>query len=157
MRWIHIDDMVELKEGEYARAIRAIPSDADYLEDHFPGFPVMPQSLLIESMAQTAGILIGKSSGFKRDIILAKIDRAEFFVMARPGDRLTIDARIEELREEGAKVKCRITLDGREVGRSTLVFAVLPEEGVPRLGARNFVFSGGLLSLFKLRKDLFST
>jgi 3-hydroxyacyl-[acyl-carrier-protein] dehydratase len=151
MRWIHIDDILELKEGEYARAVKTVPSNADYLEYHYPGFPIMPHSLLIESMAQTAGILVGKSVNFKRDVILAKIDSAEFFAITRPGDRLIIHAGVEELREEGASVECRISCGERAVARSRLMFAILTEKGAEMLGAKNFVFPTGLLSRFKLQ------
>jgi 3-hydroxyacyl-[acyl-carrier-protein] dehydratase len=151
MRWIHIDDILELKEGEYARAVKTIPSDADYLEYHYPGFQIMPHSLLIESMAQTAGILVGKSIDFKKDVMLAKIDRAEFFAITRPGDRLVIDARVEEMREEGASVECRIRCGDRAVARSRLMFAILHEKSREMLGASNFVFPSGLCSRFKLQ------
>jgi 3-hydroxyacyl-[acyl-carrier-protein] dehydratase len=151
MRWIHIDDMLELREGDFARAVKSIPSTADYLEDHFPSFPVMPECLLIESMAQTAGILVGRSLDFKKDIILAKIVRADFFAMARPGDRLIIEARMEKMEEEGARANCRVLCGGTEIGCSTLIFAILEEDDSRELGLRNFVFSGPILDLFKLR------
>ncbi len=151
MRWIHIDDMLELREGEFAKAVKAVPSNADYLEEHFPGFPVMPESLLIESMAQAAGILIGKSLGFKKDIILAKIDSAEFLFIARPGDRLIIEAGIEDLREEGARVSCCVKLADKVLGSATLIFAILSEDDLKNLGTGSFVFSGSLIELFKLR------
>jgi 3-hydroxyacyl-[acyl-carrier-protein] dehydratase len=151
MRWIHIDDMLELREGDFARAVKSIPSTADYLEDHFPAFPVMPECLLIESMAQTAGILVGQSLDFKKDIILAKIVRAEFFAMARPGDRLIIEARMEKMEEEGARANCRVLCGGTEIGCSTLIFAILKEDDSRELGLRNFVFSGPILDLFKFR------
>ena len=153
MRWIHIDDIVELEQGRYARAVRAVPSTADYLEDHYPGFPLVPHSLLIESMAQTGGILVGKSSGYTRDVILAKIERAEFLSLTRPGDRLVIEARMNEEREEGARVDCSITRGGETVARCSLFFAVLPPDGIRDLGARNFVFSGGIFSLFSSIRD----
>jgi 3-hydroxyacyl-[acyl-carrier-protein] dehydratase len=150
VRWIHIDDMLEFKEGECAKAVKTVPSDADYLDHHYPGCPIMPHSLLIESMAQTAGILIGKSVAFKRDVILAKIDSADFFSITRPGDRLIVEARVEEMRDEGASMECRISCGDREVARSRLVFAILNEKGAAVLGASNFVFSGELLSRFGL-------
>lgn len=148
MRWIHIDRIIELRQGEYARAIKAVPSCTDFLQDHFPGFPVMPHSLILESMAQTAGLLIGRSIRFERDVILAKIDRADFLSITRPGDLLIIEARIEELRDEGAKAQCSVLCGDREVARASLVFAILGDEDARSLGARGFVFPEGLLSRF---------
>jgi len=153
MRWIHIDDILELKEGDFARAVRAIPSNADYLEHHYIGFPVMPNSLLIESMAQTAGILVGQSFGFAKDVILAKVDNAEFLSIVRPGDRLLIEARIQEMREEGARVECRIRRGDSEVAHGMLVFAFLNDKAARELDARGFVFSPGLLAQFARLKE----
>lgn len=146
MRWIHIEDWREVAEGESAEAVRTVPSDLDFLRDHYPLFPLMPHSLLIESMAQTGGILVGKLFGFRRDVILAKIDRADFKALVRPGDRLLVAARIEERREEGARVACRITRGAEEVACATLFFALLGDEDAGKLGARGFVFETGALS-----------
>jgi 3-hydroxyacyl-[acyl-carrier-protein] dehydratase len=151
MRWIHIDDWREVAEGESAEAVRTIPSDLDFLRDHYPSFPLMPHSLLIESMAQTGGILVGKIFGFERDVILAKIDRAEFVSVTRPGDRLRIHARIEEKRDEGARVACRIIRGEDEVARATLFFALLGEGDAGKLGARGFVFAAGVLAQFSVK------
>lgn len=151
MRWIHIDDWREVAPGEAAEAVRTIPSDLECLGGHYPAFPLMPHSLLVESMAQTAGILVGKLFGFSRDVILAKIDRAEFFALTRPGDSLRISARVEEKREEGARVACGIRRGEEEVARATLFFALLGEEDAGKLGARGFVFSAGTLAGFSVK------
>jgi 3-hydroxyacyl-[acyl-carrier-protein] dehydratase len=150
MRWIHIDNILELKEGEYARAVKRVPADTDYLNAHYPGFPLMPHSLLIESMAQTAGILIGQGLKFEKDVILAKIDRAEFHAIVRPGDNLTVTARLEEAREEGARAACAIHRGDEEVARAVLVFAVLSDQAAAGIGKKNFVFSGSLIELLNL-------
>ena len=60
MRWIWIDRFVEFVDGSHAKAIKNVSLSEDHLHDHFPGFPVMPQSLMLEGMAQTGGILLGK-------------------------------------------------------------------------------------------------
>jgi 3-hydroxyacyl-[acyl-carrier-protein] dehydratase len=149
MRWFHLDGITELIEKEKAVAVKVIPGNADYLKEHYPGFPVMPESLLIESMAQVAGLLIGKSTGFTKNIILAKIDKADFFAIVRPGDGLTIEAGVAEIREEGAMAECRINIGDTLIARSTLIFAFLPVEA-DGTGSENFVFSGEIKRLFGL-------
>ena len=148
MRWIHIEEWRETAAGESAEAVRTVPSDLDFMHDQYPSFPLMPHSLLIESMAQTGGILVGKLHGFRRDVILAKIDRAVFTALTRPGDRLQVTARIEERREEGARVACRITRQGEEVAQATLFFALLGAADAGKLGARGFDFEAGTFSQF---------
>ena len=78
MRWIWIDAFVDFESGQRASAVKNITLAEEYLHDHFPGYPVMPACLLIEGMAQTAGILVGESRSFAENVILAKIRKAEF-------------------------------------------------------------------------------
>ena len=79
MRWIWIDKFLEFRSGQFARAIKNLTLAEEHLHDHFPGYPVMPASLIIEGLAQTGGILVGEAGGFAEKVILAKIPRAEFF------------------------------------------------------------------------------
>ena len=57
MRWIWIDKFEHFEPGVSAVAIKNVSQAEDHLHDHFPGFPVMPASLMIEGMAQTAGVI----------------------------------------------------------------------------------------------------
>src|SRR5262245_41783391 len=71
MRWMWIDRIVELVPGKKAVAIKNVTMAEEHLHDHFPAgqgrpaLPVMPASLIIEGMAQTAGILVGHAVHFK--------------------------------------------------------------------------------------------
>lgn len=64
MRWIWIDKFVEFQSRLSAVAIKNISLAEDYLHDLYPAFPIMPASLIIEGMAQTAGILVGEAPIF---------------------------------------------------------------------------------------------
>jgi len=80
MRWIWIDKFVEFESGRRAVAVKNVTLAEEHLHDHFPGFPVMPETLMIEAMAQTAGILVGQARGFQEKVILAKIKKAIFLI-----------------------------------------------------------------------------
>ena len=54
MRWIWIDKFIEFQSGQKAVAVKNVTMAEEHLHDHFPGFPVMPECLMIEGMAQTA-------------------------------------------------------------------------------------------------------
>ena len=75
MRWIWIDRFTEFVSGDRAVAVKNVSRAEDYLEQHLPGYPIMPPSLMIEGMAQTAGILVGEARQFTEKVILAKIRR----------------------------------------------------------------------------------
>jgi len=102
MRWIWIDRLVRFEPGKTAQAVKNVSLAEEYLHDHFPGHPVMPAALIIEGMAQTAGLLICEASGFKEKVILAKVTKAVFEDLAVPGDRLLYTAKIEQINEQFA-------------------------------------------------------
>src|SRR5512136_1736542 len=103
MRWIWIDKFIEFESGKRAVAIKNLTLAEEHLHDHFPGYPVMPACLMIEGMAQTAGILVGEARDFAEKVILAKIRRAEFAGVARPGQQLRYEATIESITPEAAQ------------------------------------------------------
>ena len=55
MRWIWIDKFLEFRSGQFARAIKNLTLAEEHLHDHFPGYPVMPASLIIEGLAREPG------------------------------------------------------------------------------------------------------
>lgn len=100
MRWIWIDKFVQFTPKQSAVAVKNVSLAEEHLHDLHPAFPIMPHTLIIEGMAQTAGILVGQARDFSEKVILAKIGRATFFRLTRPGDTLTFEAKIEQLNEQ---------------------------------------------------------
>src|SRR3954468_25013165 len=84
MRWIWIDKFIEFESGKQAKAIKNLTLAEEHLHDHFPGFPVMPNSLIVEGLAQTGGLLVGEYNQFKEKVILAKVPTAKFHFPAIP-------------------------------------------------------------------------
>src|SRR5580704_8779443 len=90
-----IDRIVELDLG--SRTIRTqatVPAASTIFEGHFPGFPLMPGVLLLESMAQTSGWLIIGITGFSRMPFLAAFKEAKLRSFVKPGDSLQIAASV---------------------------------------------------------------
>lgn len=110
MRWMWIDRFERFEVNVAAVAVKNVALSEDHLHDHFPGFPVMPASLMIEGMAQTAGILVGAARDFKEKVILAKIGKASFARLVRPGDQIVYSAVIANLNETGASISGTITV-----------------------------------------------
>ncbi len=148
MRWIWIDSFVEFVSGERASAVKNVTLGEEYLHDHFPGYPVMPASLIIEGMAQTAGILVGEARGFAKNVILAKIRTAEFDDHAVPGDQLRYDAAIESLDERAAGTSGTVFKNGKPMGRVDLIFSHMEQADKPvDLPEHNFVFTDQFMTL----------
>jgi len=127
MRWYWIDRFLEFESGRYATAVKSVSLTEEYLKDHFPGYPIMPQSLVIEGLAQTGGLLVFENCGFAEKVILAKIPRADFCFDARPGDVLTYTARLESCQPNGAVVSATSHVDGRLQAESEIMYVYLDD------------------------------
>ncbi len=102
MRWFWIDRFVEFESGRSATAIKNISLAEDHLHDHFPGAPIMPNSLIIEGIAQTAGLLVAQHGDFVERVVLAKVSKVKFHTQAVPGDTLTYRVSIQDITKQGA-------------------------------------------------------
>jgi 3-hydroxyacyl-[acyl-carrier-protein] dehydratase len=139
MRWFWIDRFDEFVRGRHATAVKNVSLAEEHLHDHFPGCPLMPNSLVVEGMAQTAGLLVADAIDYNRRVVLAKVASAEFQCDAVPGDSLRFRAEILDLKPAGSLTRVRSTVadpQGAErlQGEAELFFAHLePGEGVPKL------------------------
>jgi len=141
MRWIWIDKFVEFQSGSHASTIKNVTLAEEHLHDHFPGFPIMPECLMIEAMAQTAGILVGEAGNFEEKVILAKVKKAAFFDYVRPGDSIRLDAAIENIAPEAASTTGKISCEGRPVAEIDLMFSHIDKNLAGKeFPDENFVF-----------------
>ena len=112
--------------------------------------PIMPHSLIVEGMAQTAGILVGEARNFEEKVILAKIGKATFHRLVRPGEVITYAAKIEQLNESGASISGRVTVDNELVAEIELMFSHIDQNMAGlEFPEHNFVFTEQFTELFK--------
>src|SRR6516165_8637997 len=142
MRWLWIDRFLEFQSKQSAKAVKNLSRAEDYFRDHFPVWPVMPASLILEGLAQTGGILVGEANDFREKVILAKISKAVFHREALAGEQLIYDVEMLMLGSEGASIKGRVTSNGTLVAEAELMFAHLDRNLSSKMfGDQNFVFS----------------
>jgi 3-hydroxyacyl-[acyl-carrier-protein] dehydratase len=154
MRWIWIDQFIEFNSGHSARAVKNLTLAEDHFRDHFPGYPVMPMTLMIEGLAQTGGILAGEAGGYREKVVLAKIQFARFRREAFAGEILHYTAEMLSYRPEGALVGAKAWVaDGRPdelLGEAEIFFAHLDQSRTQReTGEENFVFTSTLRHLLR--------
>ena len=141
MRWIWIDKITDFQSGQRATAIKNVSLAEEHLHDHFPGFPVMPEALMIEGMAQISGILVGEAKNFQEKVVLAKIRKAVFFDFVCPGDSLQLDTQIESITAEAASTAGHIARAGHKIARVDLMFSHVDQNMAGlEFPAENFVF-----------------
>jgi 3-hydroxyacyl-[acyl-carrier-protein] dehydratase len=110
MRWFWIDRFDEFVRARHATAVKNVSLAEEHMHDHFPGAALMPNSLIVEGMAQTAGLLVADAIDYNR--------RAE----------------ILDLKPTGSLTKVTSTVGDKVQGQAELFFAHLePGEGVPKL------------------------
>ena len=153
MRWLWIDRFTEFKSGQSARAVKNLSISEDLFRDHFPDYPVMPASLMLEGLAQTGGILAGEARDFKEKVVLAKVPSARFHREVLAGEVLTYDVELRTVRDEGASVAGRVLVGDEVVAEAEIFFAHLDQARSRQLfGEHNFVFSGELKKMLGLAR-----
>lgn len=166
MRWMWIDRVVELVPRQRLVAIKHVSMAEEHLHDHFPAtaerpaMPVMPMSLIVEGMAQTAGILVGHAEGFREKVILAKVGKAELTRDARPGETLRYTATVQHMDAVGASTHGVVELIEPSatggagvvttIGSIDLMFSHLDNNMAGRsFPSWNFVFSESFKTLLR--------
>ena len=150
MRWIWIDKFTEFTSRQSATAVKNVSLAEEHLHDLYPAFPIVPHSLIVEGMAQTAGILVGEARNFAEKVILAKIGRATFHRLVRPGETITYAARIEQLSEQGASIEGKVTVGDSLVAEIELMFSHIDQNMAGlEFPEHNFVFTEQFTELLK--------
>ena len=126
MHWYWIDQFIEFESPTRAKAIKAITLAEDHLHDHFPFFPVMPASLIIEGVAQAGGLLVSEVNGYREKVVLGKLPKFVFHnTIAVPGDVLTYSVEIKNLGPDGAIIEAAVHHGEELMAEGELVFAHL--------------------------------
>jgi 3-hydroxyacyl-[acyl-carrier-protein] dehydratase len=128
-----VDRVIEIVQDESAVAVKNVTINEPFFQGHFPGHPVMPGVLIVEAMAQTAGLLTQISSRMKGNqgsplFYLAKIDNARFNAVVAPGDQLRMEVRLKRLMRGMGLFIARSLVDGKEVASCELMCAARSEK-----------------------------
>jgi 3-hydroxyacyl-[acyl-carrier-protein] dehydratase len=118
-----VEEVVRAEGRIRARAV--VPETSTVFEGHFPGHPIMPGVLLIETMAQTAGYLLLALNAFARMPFLIEVRSAKLRNFVPPGTVLDVAARLEHDGDGFAITKASITSDGRAVADAEIRFRTL--------------------------------
>ena len=157
MRWIWIDKFTEFTPKVSATAVKNVSLAEEHLHDLYPAFPIVPHSLIVEGMAQTAGILVGEARNFAEKVILAKVGKATFHRLVRPGETIAFAASIQQLSEQGASISGTVTVTSGiqplPVAEIELMFSHIDQNlaGL-EFPEHNFVFTEQFTELLKTYK-----
>ncbi|MBR6347055.1 MAG: beta-hydroxyacyl-ACP dehydratase [Bacteroidales bacterium] len=130
MRFYLVDKVLEMSPGKYVEGVKCISLSDDIFNEHFPGYPIFPGSLMIEGMAQMSGIFLEwcrKEAGYSpRRAALTLVQKMKFRDIVTPGDRLIYRADVKSLYpEEYGVVTVKALKDGKLCAEGELLFTFL--------------------------------
>jgi 3-hydroxyacyl-[acyl-carrier-protein] dehydratase len=127
-----VDAILELEE-ERIVGIKNVTINEPFFAGHFPDFPVMPGVLIIEAMAQVAGVLVLKSIPDRKNklVLLASIEEAKFRRPVLPGHQLRIEMKVTKRKASVAKMHGQATVDGLVMAEAVLMCKLADRE--PRI------------------------
>jgi 3-hydroxyacyl-[acyl-carrier-protein] dehydratase len=121
-----IDRIIDLNLNDLTIRVEAnVPTDSTIFEGHFPGRPLMPGVLLIESMAQASGWLIIARNKFDKMPFLAAVKEAKLRTFVTPGQALTLSAKIVHEGSGFAMTEASVAVEGKTVCNAELTFRVV--------------------------------
>ena len=124
--FLMIDEVEEYVPGESATAYKFVNEDEYYFKGHFPGNPIMPGVLIVESLAQTGAVAILSMEENKgKNALFGGIDKLRFKKMVVPGDTLKLEVKIIKRKGPVGIGEAIATVDGKVAAKGELTFAVV--------------------------------
>ncbi|GGA07320.1 3-hydroxyacyl-ACP dehydratase FabZ [Dyella caseinilytica] len=128
-----VDRVIEIVPDQSVVTLKNVTINEPFFNGHFPNHPVMPGVLLVEAMAQSAGLLTQLSARVKGGspsslFYLAKVDNARFNAPVVPGDQLRMEVRLKRLLRSMGLFEARTLVDGKEVASCELMCASRSEK-----------------------------
>ncbi len=124
--FLMVDKVLELEPGKRAVAIKNVTANEPFFQGHFPDFPIMPGVMMVEALAQTAGLAVATLEEGKGKLgVFAAIDGLKIKKQVFPGDTLRMEAEILMFKMGVVKAKVVATVDGEVAVTGEIKFAMV--------------------------------
>lgn len=128
MRFLFVDRIVAVEPGRAIETLKNVSSTEDVFDDHFPGAPIFPGALVVETLEQASQLLIAITHDFARVGALRAVSRAAFRHFVRPGDQLRVRCTRAGADEARWTVSAAGEVDGTRVASATLEFEIVEDK-----------------------------
>lgn len=120
-----VDKVIELEPGKKVIAVKNVSANEPFFQGHFPEFPIMPGVLIVEALAQAAGLAVAVLEENKGKLgVFASIEAMKFKNQVMPGDVLTLEAEILFSKMGVTKAKVKASVDGKVAAEGEIKFAM---------------------------------
>jgi 3-hydroxyacyl-[acyl-carrier-protein] dehydratase len=125
-----VDKVIEIEPGKRAVGIKNVTANEPFFQGHFPEYPIMPGVLIVEALAQTAGIAVNAEAAQADGNseaklgVFASIDEMKFKKQVLPGDTIRLEAEILSAKMGVVKAKVRATVDDKVAAEGEIRFAM---------------------------------
>jgi 3-hydroxyacyl-[acyl-carrier-protein] dehydratase len=129
--FLFIDRIIEVERKKRIVAIKNVSINEPFFQGHFPGFPIMPGALVVESIAQAGGALLLPEVPDRQNklMVFTSIERARFRRPVLPGDQLRIEINVLNWRSRAVKMEGRVTVDGQLACEAIVMCQLVPRPG----------------------------
>jgi 3-hydroxyacyl-[acyl-carrier-protein] dehydratase len=133
MRFLLVDRILRLEPGKEAVVLKSVSQNEDYFADHFPGRPIMPGCLIVESCDQASRILLGKSADFAQLPVLERVVNGKFRRFVRPGDSLRVHVAVVSRAAASVEVRATASVEESTVAQVSLGYRMVDAAEDPRM------------------------
>jgi 3-hydroxyacyl-[acyl-carrier-protein] dehydratase len=131
VRFLLFDRIVELKRGQGAILLKNVSQTEDYFTDHFPGYPVVPGSIILGCFEQGAEIFLAVTYDFACRPLLQRVSRASFRHFVLPGDQLELHLSLKS--DSTNQIRAFAQVKGRRIADARLDFFLESPDGDPKI------------------------
>ena len=128
-----VDRVIEYEDMSRIVGIKNVTINEPFFQGHFPGVPIMPGVLIIESMAQLGGVLLFKTIPDRETklVFFAGIEKARFRRPVRPGDQLRLEMQLTHNKRRLGKLKGEAFVEDKRVAEAEIMFSLVDKSSLP--------------------------
>jgi beta-hydroxyacyl-ACP dehydratase FabZ len=119
-----VDRVLEREAGKRIVAIKNVTMNELFFQGHFPGYPIMPGVLIIEAMAQVAGLMV-MEKGSDSLPLFASMDNVKFKAPVRPGDQIKFEVEVLKIKSSFVRTAGKAYVDGKVVAEAEFMCSIV--------------------------------